>query len=173
MSIFFTADMHFMHDNIIYYTKRPFATIKDMNKVLKKNWNEVVSDDDIVYVLGDVHVHFNIELIKLEKICRSLNGKKILILGNHDRLPVFDYINILGFESVHTFLYLDEYHLNLTHDPATCINYGVKNQRWLCGHVHNLFKRLGDVINVGVDVWDYKPVSLDVILEEFDKDARV
>ena len=50
---FFIADTHFNHERIIPICKRPFSDVEEMNKKLIENWNSVVSDDDIVWVLGD------------------------------------------------------------------------------------------------------------------------
>ena len=88
--------------------------------------------------------------------------RKILILGNHDSLKPFTYID-LGFESVHTSLELSYNGKDyvLVHDPAaSCID---RNRIFLCGHVHDLFKIQRNVINVGVDVWNFFPVSMEQI----------
>ena len=53
MSIFFIADTHFTEENIIKYENRPFPSVQDMNERLIENWNTRVSEEDIVYVLGD------------------------------------------------------------------------------------------------------------------------
>jgi calcineurin-like phosphoesterase family protein len=96
-----------------------------------------------------------------------ISGRKILILGNHDKLNPFKYVEA-GFESVHTSLVLDKFFL--AHDPALLAAMPLE-YTMLCGHVHGLFKSMRDaqgrlVVNVGVDVWDYKPVSLEQ-LEKF------
>jgi calcineurin-like phosphoesterase family protein len=51
--IWFTADQHFGHNNIIRLSKRPFENIEDMNDVLIYNWNELVGEKDEIWVLGD------------------------------------------------------------------------------------------------------------------------
>lgn len=52
--IYYTADQHFGHSNIIRFCERPFSTVEEMDEVLINNWNETVSDNDIVYILGDL-----------------------------------------------------------------------------------------------------------------------
>ena len=52
--IYFTSDLHFYHDNIIHHCQRPFWSSDDMNDSLIENWNDTVSPDDEVYILGDV-----------------------------------------------------------------------------------------------------------------------
>ena len=50
--VWFTADTHFGHKNIIRYCQRPFVDVEEMNRVLIENWNSVVSPDDLVFHLG-------------------------------------------------------------------------------------------------------------------------
>lgn len=162
----FTADPHFSHNNIIRYTDRPFKNHKEMDNVLIKNINDLVSPQDVVYYIGDFSMLSGSRWQHIEKIVSKINGQKVLILGNHDALTPFKYIE-LGFHSVHTSLsiQLEGYKFIMNHDPsAYCMI--PKDCIFLCGHIHNLFKILPDkrTINVGVDVWDYKPVSLETII---------
>ena len=50
--IYFTADLHFYHEKIIKHTKRSYHTVDEMNKSLIKRWNDKISYDDEVYILG-------------------------------------------------------------------------------------------------------------------------
>lgn len=75
------SDTHFFHSKIIEYTNRPFESVEHMNKVLVRNWNELISQDDIVYHLGD----FAMGKENVAELVQQLNGKIILIVGNHDR----------------------------------------------------------------------------------------
>lgn len=77
----FTSDLHFWHKNICKYCNRPFETTEEMNQALINNWNSVVKEDDIVFVLGDMGF---CGYDKLEPLMSQLNGKKYLIQGNHD-----------------------------------------------------------------------------------------
>ena len=52
--VFFTADLHIGHANIIKLNKRPFKTIEEMDNALIDNWNAKVTPNDTVYILGDV-----------------------------------------------------------------------------------------------------------------------
>lgn len=80
MKTWLTSDPHFWHSNVIKYCNRPFATSEEMNEALVRNWNAVVAPEDLVYVLGD----FALAARAVETILPRLNGRKILILGNHD-----------------------------------------------------------------------------------------
>lgn len=80
MRRFFTSDLHFYHANVIRYCSRPYSSVEHMNEMMILNWNSVVSPEDIVYCLGD----FSLAARPVESFTQRLNGKKILVLGNHD-----------------------------------------------------------------------------------------
>lgn len=81
-NIFFTADHHFGHANIIRFTNRPFKDIDEMNEELIKRWNEKVGKEDFVYHLGDLSLG---SPQKTKEILDELNGKIYLIKGNHEK----------------------------------------------------------------------------------------
>lgn len=83
MNRFFTSDTHFGHSNIIRYCDRPFANFEEMDAALVENWNHVVGDTDVVYHLGDVAMGAS---DRWDEILKSLNGYKVLVTGNHDRI---------------------------------------------------------------------------------------
>jgi len=77
---YFTSDLHLGHTNILTLCNRPFSDIDQMDAALIANWNRKVKKNDVVYLIGDVvwdkkRVGFYME---------QLQGKKILITGNHD-----------------------------------------------------------------------------------------
>jgi calcineurin-like phosphoesterase family protein len=88
MSAFVTSDLHLGHRNILSFDApdgspmRPFSSIEEMHSELEKRWNAKVHQRDTVYVLGDVA--FSKTSLRL---LEGFNGRKILIAGNHDRLP--------------------------------------------------------------------------------------
>ena len=79
--VYFTSDTHFGHENIIKWCRRPYSSVEEMNEKLIENWNSVVGPDDIVFHLGDFA--FGGSGLWKEVLSR-LNGKKYLIIGNHD-----------------------------------------------------------------------------------------
>ena len=85
----FTSDHHFGHKNILEYEKeaRPFKTIEEMNETLIERWNSVVQPHHLVYHLGDFCFGK-----KNMDIAARLNGKKKLVMGNHDTYPTADYL---------------------------------------------------------------------------------
>lgn len=167
-----TADHHFVHKNMLRHEpvrKERFETIDNHDNQLIKIHNSTVTNNDIVYFVGDF-VPFRKEREQIERYISKLNGKeKHLILGNHDNAKPFTYVDA-GFTSVHTSLTIRKWWTRhqtwtdfvLHHDP--CIQCLLEpNQILLCGHVHTLFHVLPEkkTINVGVDVNDFKPILID------------
>ncbi len=73
--IFFTADQHFYHENIIKYCNRPFRNMEEMNEELIKKWNEAISPIDHVYVIGDfVLGRAEKQVERLVSIVKQLKG---------------------------------------------------------------------------------------------------
>ena len=160
MTIWLTADEHYWHDNILIYENRPWKNAKAMNHAIIQKHNSVVKDGDVVYHLGDIFPFIKRDRKDtMRNLLSSLAGTHHLILGNHEELDPFDYEDI-GFVTIHTALDIGDF--ILIHDPAK--SRVKKDRRWACGHVHGLFLIQGNVVNVGVDVWDYKPVKLEEAL---------
>ena len=164
--IYFTADTHYGHENIIEYCNRPFTRLGKMEQTMVARYREVVTDDDTVYFLGDLTIKGPQHRGHLEYILEQLPGQKHLILGNHDKFNPFTYVDC-GFRTVHTALDIGEF--ILVHDPVNCLI--DKTRKWLCGHVHTLFKmnKFGNVLNVGVDQWEFYPVTIEEVRREFNE----
>lgn len=111
--IFLIGDLHFYHQNIIKYCSRPYKDTDDMNEQLIKNWNSVVRKNDIVYVVGDFALCGKNKIIE---IGQRLNGRKRLIMGNHDQASIETYKQA-GFEFVYNHpIVLDEFFV-VSHEP--------------------------------------------------------
>jgi len=130
-----------------------------MNKTLIRNWNSVVSDNDEVYIVGDVAF---CTIGKLRDIITGeLNGRKHLIRGNHDEFDPDEYI-WAGFETITSLMCMNipgVGPVGISHDPSNCIMF--KNMPWLNGHLHEQYKVFFNSINVGVDVNNFTPVAED------------
>ena len=160
---YFCADTHFSHANILRYCDRPFKDTQEMDNIMLKNL-AVLEPTDTLRFIGDFTMRGEESYKWFSTILSKIPCRKIMILGNHDKLNPFKYIDV-GFESVHTSLVFGKYFL--AHDPAWLAAMP-KEYVMLCGHVHGLFKTQVDqqgrlAVNVGVDVWDFKPVSLEQI----------
>lgn len=163
MRIFVTADTHFNHTNIIKYCNRPFKDVNEMNETIIKNWNEVVGVNDIVYHLGDFGFGTKEEL---QKIFDRLNGKKYLIIGNHDFRVGIKYYQELGFIEVYRKQCIFDKYI-FTHRPIEV----TKNYINLYGHIHDkpVDLKYDDENHtcVCLDRTDFKPLLLMEINEAF------
>ena len=111
--VFFMGDCHFGHKNIIRYCNRPFKDVDDMTEKMIKCWNNVVGANDIVYVVGDFALCGKNKIIE---IGQRLNGRKRLIMGNHDQASIETYKQA-GFEFVYNHpIVLDEFFV-VSHEP--------------------------------------------------------
>lgn len=160
---FFISDLHFGHRNIIKYENRPFESIEDMDKVIFNNWNEVVSKEDLVFVLGDVSLHRRDITIQL---VQGLIGQKVLILGNHDKSRSLDFWREAGFSEVYKYPIIFKKFYILSHEPV----YLNSNMPYMNIHGHIHSKRIQDstgeikqFFNVSVECINYKPIDFEVI----------
>jgi calcineurin-like phosphoesterase family protein len=175
---FFTSDEHYGHGNIISYCARPFKNVREMDKVLLNNYNETVNEKSIVFHTGDFsligssRVHFYEKLVEKMRPVKSRH----FILGNHDEIKPFTYVNIGLFTTVHTAFWFnfEKWKIVIAHDPAI-YQPAIYDSIMLCGHIHKLFKTLPKekLVNVGVDVWDFKPVSLATIMHLLQEEGKL
>lgn len=162
MTDWVTADPHFGHANIIEYCNRPFKDVHHMDKALIKNINECVQPDDRLFILGDFTLWGAERGDSIRRILSKMNGRKWLILGNHDRIKPLDLID-MGFENVVVWHQYAE-GIYMIHDPAMAVAMP-RGSVVLCGHVHELFSALpnkegGGVVNVSVEVCRYYPIRV-------------
>ena len=81
--IYYIADMHLGHRNVLRFDNRPFETVEEMEEKVIQNWNGRVTEEDTVYVLGDAFWKSENDSVR---VIQRLNGHKRLIRGNHDRV---------------------------------------------------------------------------------------
>ena len=158
--IYFIADTHFNHVNIIKYCNRPFKNTDEMNEYIIKRWNSIVKETDTVYHLGDVGFG---SLQEVKSLVERLNGRKILLRGNHDFKIRVNTWKEIGFVEVYKKeIILDN--LLLTHAPSEEVG---ENQINIFGHIHDKpLDRKFDKKNhicVSCDVVDYTLVSISKI----------
>lgn len=172
--IYFSSDLHLNHNKDFIYKPRGFNTIEDMNMTIINNWNEIISENDDVYLLGDLILGDNDMGMKL---LRQLNGKIHVILGNHDtesRINLYKQLsNIVSIEYATQIKYKKAYFF-LCHYPVMTANFDdqlawAKHLINLYGHTHqeNLFYNNNPYMyNVGMDAHNCYPVSIDQIIED-------
>lgn len=162
--IWFTADTHFGHANIIKYSNRPFKTVDEMNNVLIENINQVVKDNDILYHLGDWSFDTGEEYRHKVK-CKNI----ILILGNHDKR-----LKKSLFKEVHPHrieIVVNEQSIVLDHYAMKVWNKSHHGAWHLYGHSHGSLPDDPNSLSfdVGVDCWNYWPISIDGVAEQMSK----
>lgn len=134
--IYYIADPHFGHANILRFDGRPFSSTQEMEETIIKNWNARVTNDDRVYILGDFCWDLEKEWIE---VLDKLNGYKVLIRGNHDlKSPTLAlkkrFIKICDREEVKD----NGRRIILDHYPILFYRGSYNKDVWhFCGHTHN------------------------------------
>lgn len=169
---FFISDTHFGHEKIIQYQNRPFDSAEKMDQVMIDNWNRKISKEDEIYILGDL-AFGNQEYVK--KLVNKLNGKKYLIIGNHDRhVGVEEIAN--EFEWIKDYFLLNHasgFKFVLFHYPIYNWAFKHRGSIHLHGHVHDnaqdilgLLGNIENMYNVSADMNNYEPIELNDVLRK-------
>lgn len=160
------SDTHFGHRNIITFKDtygnlmRPFSSIEEHDELIIQEHNKLVKPNDKVYHLGDVAIAKK----SISQVGR-LNGRKILLRGNHDIFKLRDYTPY--FSDVRAYKMYPTHGVIMSHIPVHL--YDSSTTRWkynIHGHTH--CNKIDDpkYINVCLEHTDFKPVNLDTILKE-------
>lgn len=167
--LFFTSDTHFSHFNICRYCHRPFASRSEMDHTLIENWNSVVPEDGIVVHCGDFMLNHKVDTAPYLKYMSKLNGKILLLRGNHDYIqlctePQGNLIAVVD----KAFINVDGVKIYAEHYPCVAFN----GDYQVFGHIHTIndgtcYGIDGDVpsrlrknqYDVGVDQNNYRPIS--------------
>jgi calcineurin-like phosphoesterase family protein len=177
-NLFFISDFHVGHTNVIRFDGRPFKDVNEMNETLIKNWNSVVTDDDIVFYLGDLSMRCHPSTVKW--FVEQLNGKIHFFMGNHDRYREIRNLNrfekIWGDDDVMGagLISIKDDDANrgyqdivLGHYPVLSWNKGHHGAWHIHGHCHQSMAKNPDmawfykrrVIDAGCNGLDYTPMS--------------
>lgn len=168
---YYIADPHFGHNNIIKLCNRPFHSVEEMNTVMMNNWNSRVMPDDDVYIVGD----FAYRSDKAINILDSLNGKKHLVIGNHDKknLKSFEFRN--RFVEIADIITVNENGIRivLCHYPMTEWE-GMYREAWhFFGHIHNneneaqkIMRTIPKAVNVGAELIGYTPRTANELMSK-------
>lgn len=162
---FVISDTHFDHINVIKYNSRPFNNINEMNEALIENWNNVVTKNDRVIIVGDFafkrHQYF----------LNRLNGFKDLIVGSHDKVKGIPLKAL--YSNVYT---IGTYNLNDMYIVCShcCMRVWERSHYGsihLFGHSHGNLKTYNMSFDVGVDVPEnnYTPIHIDEIKRRAEK----
>lgn len=161
MTTWYSADLHFGHNRIIEFCNRPFASVAEMNAQIIGNFQNLISPEDNLWILGDLAFARSGNESQLAAWFHALPGRKHLIIGNHDDEAIVSL-------PWHTVEYMAEIEdngqmLTLCHYPMVTWNRARRGALQLFGHVHDQWKGSRNSINVGVDQWDFKPVRIEDI----------
>jgi calcineurin-like phosphoesterase family protein len=161
MGLFFTSDTHFGDPRVLRIDRRPFPTVAAHDGALISRWNETIAPADEVWFLGDFALGPSPEHVAA--LLATLNGQKHLIIGNNDG-P--DTLAAPGWASVQHYaeIVVDERPLVLCHYPFRTWNRMGRGVIDLHGHSHGKLKPAPRQYDVGVDSWDFRPVTLATIL---------
>lgn len=177
--IYFTSDLHLGHNREFVFKSRGFDNIQNHDAAIIQRWNDIITNEDVIYILGDLMLNDNENGIKCLK---QLKGHKYFVRGNHDTDTRIDLYmdeqgaNIAFLGDAATLKYKG-YHFYLSHYPTLCSNFDddkFLKQRTinLCGHSHttNAFsdwERYNSAIyHCELDAHNCYPISLDSIIQE-------
>ena len=180
MRYWFSSDYHLGHKNIINYCNRPFKNLQQMNETIIRNHNQRVKEDDVSVHIGDFCFRnssdkrgegVRVKSLEWEK---KLNGKIIHVSGNHDKNN--------GVKSIIQGMLIEfmKHKVWCVHKPQ---HYNKEYAINFVGHVHqawdiklkgdHIFDNEGkimilesDLINVGVDVNNFRPVSFEELIKK-------
>jgi calcineurin-like phosphoesterase family protein len=193
MTTWYTSDLHFGHERIIELCHRPFSDVDDMNRNLIANWNAVVADTDTVWILGDLamgNLDDSLACVAQLKGHKLLvPGNHDRVWAGYKSKPARILMDRARYERAGLRIMPSEIQRWIrgtkdgasytaptvlchfpqrgdSHEEDRYAGYRPRREPGevvLCGHVHNSWKTFGPQINVGVDVWDYAPVSEDTL----------
>lgn len=182
-NVYFSSDWHLFHKNVLRFDNRPFKDVYEMHEVIEDNWNDIVTDDDVVVYLGDLSFARREDIQSVYDMLDRLKGEIHFVLGNHDkfdeikRIPRFktvsDYLEVrireqkekLGqVETLFCCMHYPIYSWNKSHHGSYMAH----------GHCHGNLHHGEDasfydnrrVIDVGCMLHDYKPISYKEIIEK-------
>ena len=169
--IYYISDTHFGHENVISFDNRPFQNANEMDKAIIDNWNSRVTDNDTVYILGDL-CYRNSKAP--EWYLSQLRGHKHLIVGNHDEKTLKSVEALKYLESINQILRIKDnsQKIVLCHYPLAEWQGFDSGALHIYGHIHNCkrnaynyMKTLPTAYNCGCPIVNYTPATLDELIE--------
>lgn len=171
--IWFTSDLHLGHKNILKLSDRPFGEIEHHDDTIINNYNKMVANDDICYILGDIC--FNQSYENYKRIFSRLNGKKHIIIGNHDNKQNLIRCQkdglICNIKETQV-IQIGKDRVFLAHFPHREWNGFYHGVYHAYGHCHCNVDDYKQSTDVGVDCWEYAPVSWEELKEYIDNNCE-
>lgn len=160
MTTWFTADLHLSHTNIIAFCGRPFHDATAMDAAVITELQARVCPDDDLWILGDFAVSkaTGVQREAVREMFDAIPGRKHLVVGNHDRAWIRD----LPWDTIAPMadIVVEGRRLCLCHYPMITWPGARRGALQLFGHVHQNWLGTRNSVNVGVDMWDFRPVTL-------------
>jgi len=179
--IYFTSDFHFHHNKDFIYKSRGYPSVEEMNQDLINKYNSLVTDEDTVYILGDLCLGGAQKDTENFNLLSLLNGKIHIIRGNHDtdnRLNMYRRLPKVQTIDNASYLKFQGYHFYLSHYPTMTANFDLDRplkQKLIniCGHTHTNYA-LADlgpniIYHVEVDAHNNYPVAITDIIEQLEQ----
>lgn len=188
INFLFISDIHLSNRKAIFkdgrkefITKSNDTDLNLMHETIIKNWNEVVTKEDVVFYLGDLGLNDYMKegldeekFIEIREIVNRLNGTIHFVMGNHDRLPEIQQLD--RFESISDIVDLVlidgkiRHNFTLCHYPMLSWNKSHYGAILCHGHEHGAlnnteYHKKCRIFDVGCNVWNYTPVDYKTILE--------
>jgi calcineurin-like phosphoesterase family protein len=163
--IYFIADEHYGHRNIIKYCNRPFDDVNHMNETLIANFNMKVPPNGLTYHIGDIFWN-SVSPEDADRILGRLNGRHILIWGNHDETAEKMDKYLLSFERTADVIIIRQDgapKIFMSHYAHRVWPSSHKGSYHLFGHSHNQLPAYGLSLDVGVDGNNFIPYSISEI----------
>ena len=172
--VFFTSDLHFGHKNLCQGLRG--MTVEESDKLIIDNWNKVVTKRDLVYVLGDITMENQNDIPKYVK---QLNGRIVLVGGNHDTKQCCDVYRKLGITVMGCLKYKG---FMCTHIPIHPCELEQGDKQLFRGNIHGHIHRAGEIdginyspktdygplyYNVNTELHNYTPVAFDDLVADF------
>lgn len=158
--IYFTSDLHLNHANIMFYCKRPFKNVEEMDNTIIQNFKDTLRSGDVLYILGDLT--FKREYaIKFFEVLVDMGVECHFIIGNHDLDGRTIDIIKKYCSSVQNIkeIRVGGTHIVLSHYPMQAWNKSFHGSWQLFGHVHGRMVFETKQYDVGVDYNNFKPIS--------------
>ncbi|MBV9079099.1 MAG: metallophosphoesterase [Methylobacteriaceae bacterium] len=162
MATFFTSDHHFGDHRRLAIDQRPFGSVAEQDREMAARWNATVSPTDTVWHLGDLTRHR--DPARVDALLSGLSGVKHLVSGNNDGPATLAWS---GWASVAAYaeIEVDGYALVLCHYAFRTWNGMARGAIDLHGHSHGRLAPIRRQVDVGVDAWDFRPVTLAEAIE--------
>lgn len=172
--VFFTSDLHFGHKNLCQGLRG--MTVEESDKLIIDNWNKVVTKRDLVYVLGDITMENQNDI---PKYIKQLNGRIVLIGGNHDTKQCCDVYRKLGITVMGCLKYKG---FICTHIPVHPNELEHEDRQLFRGNIHGHIHRAGEIdgvsyspktdygplyYNVNTELHNYTPIAFDDLVADF------